>query len=133
MQPRTGEGDGTRLTHPREARRFVGRVPPPGVCVCHNENCLAPGLQLIAAGGIVPSKLRSFMNNCHWPTRRRFLKRAATVGAAVGLGDLSFLGKLPCVTAQDARLDSSWVRFGPEIEPLVRLLEEPSRKRLLDD
>src|SRR5438477_5601558 len=67
------------------------------------------------------------------PTRRQFLKTAAATGAAVGLGDLSFLSRLPRVSADEARLDPQVVRFGPGIEPLVRFLEETPRDRLLEE
>src|SRR5262249_43077344 len=50
-----------------------------------------------------------------------------------GLGDLGFLGKLPPVSAADAQLDPKVVRLEPEIEPLVRLLEETPREKLLEE
>jgi len=67
------------------------------------------------------------------PTRRRFLKAAAATGAALGLGDLSFLSRLPRLSAAETDLSSKIVRFGPDIEPLVRLLEDTSRERLLEE
>src|SRR5438552_13691407 len=67
------------------------------------------------------------------PTRRQFLKTAVVAGATAGLGDLSFLRCLPSVAAEEARLDSKMVRFHPDIEPLVRFLEETSRERLLEE
>ena len=39
----------------------------------------------------------------------------------------------PSVAAEDAEIDSQYVRFLPEIEPLVRLLEDTSRERLLEE
>ena len=66
-------------------------------------------------------------------SRRHFLRSAATTGALLGLGDLSFLARLPLVSAADTRLDSKSVRLLPEIEPLVRLLEETPRARLLEE
>ena len=57
--------------------------------------------------------------------RRQFLRTAA----AVGLADLGILGQLPSVSADDAKLDPKVVRLDPEIEPLVRLLEETPRDR----
>lgn len=69
----------------------------------------------------------------HLRTRRQFLKTAATTGALLGLGDLAFLSRLPRVSAQEAKLDSKIVRFQPDIEPLVRLLEETPRERLLEE
>src|SRR6267378_4182013 len=67
------------------------------------------------------------------PTRRRFLKTAITAGATVGLGDFSFLQCLPRVAAEEAKMDSKMVRFHPDIEPLVRFLEETPRERLLEE
>src|SRR5579864_4157476 len=48
--------------------------------------------------------------------RRNFLRTAAAGGTLLGLGDLSFLSRL-----------------SPEIEPLVRLLEDTPRERLLEE
>jgi hypothetical protein len=61
--------------------------------------------------------------------RRRFLELAAA-GALSGPG---FLSRLPPVSAKDARLDPGRVRLRPEIEPLVRLLEDAPRDRVLEE
>src|SRR5437762_1471297 len=66
-------------------------------------------------------------------TRRQFLKTAAVAGAAAGLGDFSFLRCLPRVAAEEVEVDSKMVRFHPDIEPLVRFLEETPRERLLEE
>src|SRR3982751_2413141 len=65
--------------------------------------------------------------------RRRFLQTAAVGSALLGLGDLGFLSQLRPVSAEEARLDPKVVRLQPEIEPVVRLLEETSRDRLLEE
>ncbi len=65
--------------------------------------------------------------------RRRFLGASAAGGALFGLGDLGFLSRLGPVSAAEAALDPKIVRLEPEIEPLVRLLEETSRDRLLEE
>jgi hypothetical protein len=70
--------------------------------------------------------------NSQFP-RRSFLKAAAGTGAAVGLGQLGFLSHLPSVSADEAQLSSAFVKFRPEIEPLVRLLEDTPRDRLLEE
>jgi hypothetical protein len=62
------------------------------------------------------------------PDRRRFLRTTA-----LGLGGLPFLTDLPPVSAADARADPKLVRLRPEIEPLVRLIEETPRGRLLEE
>jgi hypothetical protein len=65
--------------------------------------------------------------------RRIFLKTSAAAGALFGLGDLGFLSRLPRVSAAEAKVATGIVRFSPEIEPLVRLLEDTSRDRLLEE
>ena len=65
--------------------------------------------------------------------RRQFLKTAAVGVPLLGLGDLGFLARLRPVSAEEARLDPKVVRLQPEIEPLVRLLEETPRERLLEE
>jgi hypothetical protein len=61
--------------------------------------------------------------------RRTFLHHSALAAT----GGLAFFGRLPSVSAQDAKLDPKTVRFAPEIEPLVRLLEETARDRVLEE
>src|SRR5262245_29527274 len=65
-------------------------------------------------------------------SRRRFLRQAATMGAAAGLADLGFLGKLKPVSAAEASPDPNRVQMHPDIEPVVRLLEETPRDKLLE-
>ena len=66
-------------------------------------------------------------------TRRRFLKSAAAAGAALSAVDLSFFSCLPRVSAAEAQLDPKIVRFHPDIEPLVRFLEDTPREKLLEE
>jgi hypothetical protein len=65
--------------------------------------------------------------------RRRFLTLTAASGAFAGIGDLAFLARLPVVYDEQAALDPRVVRLHPDIEPLVRLLEETPRERLLEE
>jgi hypothetical protein len=65
-------------------------------------------------------------------TRRGFLQTAATGAALLGLEDLAFLSGLPRVSAAEAKLDPKLVRLQSDIEPLVRLLEDTPRERLLE-
>lgn len=65
--------------------------------------------------------------------RRSFLRTAATADTLIGLGELGFLSRLPRVSAAETRLDPKFVQFRPEIEPLVRLLEDTPRERLLEE
>jgi hypothetical protein len=64
--------------------------------------------------------------------RRNFLRTAA-VGSLVGLGDLAFLSRLRPVTAEESRLDPKLGRLEPNIETLVRLIEETPRERLMEE
>jgi hypothetical protein len=66
-------------------------------------------------------------------SRRQFLKATATTAAWLGVGDLGVLSRLPSVSAAEAAIPPQSVRFSPEIEPLVRLLEETPRERLLEE
>ncbi|MDA7979718.1 MAG: hypothetical protein MPJ50_13205 [Pirellulales bacterium] len=59
--------------------------------------------------------------------RRRFLQ--STAASSVGLG---FLSQLPRVSAVEARPDTDIVQLRPEIEPLVRLMEETPRGEVLE-
>ena len=66
-------------------------------------------------------------------TRRTFLTTSARISLLAGLGDLRFLAGLPRVTAAEATLPANAVRFDPGIEPLVRLIEDTPRERLLEE
>ena len=65
--------------------------------------------------------------------RRQFLSTAAAAGAFAGLSQLEFLGKLPRVSAEEAKPDPKIVRLSDDIEPLVRVLEETPREKLLEE
>lgn len=67
------------------------------------------------------------------PSRRRFLGTAVTGGAALGLSEFGFLRHLPRVSADEARLDAKLVRLRDDIEPMVRLLEDTPRERVLEE
>ncbi len=66
-------------------------------------------------------------------SRRRFLQNAAAFGAAAGLGDLAFLTRLKGVSAAEAQSDPAIVSMQPDIEPIVRLLEDTPREKLLEE
>lgn len=57
-------------------------------------------------------------------SRRVFLKVTAGCGAVFGLGDWAKLAALSPATPMEARVTADLVRFRPEIEPLVRLIED---------
>jgi hypothetical protein len=65
--------------------------------------------------------------------RRQFLNLAAGAAGMGAFGDLGFLAQLPPVSAAEARLESHLVQLHPEIESLVRLLEETPSQRLLEE
>jgi hypothetical protein len=66
-----------------------------------------------------------------WLPRRRFIGISA-VGALATLGDLGLLARLPPVSAAQARVTPHRVRLRAEIEPLVQLLEDTPRERVLE-
>ncbi|MCC7083608.1 MAG: twin-arginine translocation signal domain-containing protein [Pirellulales bacterium] len=66
-------------------------------------------------------------------SRRNFVQRAAAGGALAGLGDFGFLSKLKPLAAAETKLPAGSVQFRPEIEPVVRLLEETPRESLLEE
>lgn len=65
-------------------------------------------------------------------TRRTFLQTTAA-GAVAGLGDLGFLANLRPVSADETQVPTNVVKLRPEIEPLVKLLEETPRSRVLEE
>lgn len=66
-------------------------------------------------------------------SRRDFVGGAMTVGALAGVGDFTFLSRLPRVSADETKPGNNMVRLTPDIEPLVRLIEETPREKLLED
>jgi hypothetical protein len=60
-------------------------------------------------------------------TRRHFLQTAATAGTALG----EWAGLLPVspATADEAKVTPELVRFSPDIEPVVKLIEETPRDK----
>src|SRR5579885_114719 len=63
-------------------------------------------------------------------TRRGFVTGALKAGAVAALGDYAFLNNLPHLSAADVKLTPA--RLCPDVEPLVRLVEETPRARLLE-
>ncbi len=64
--------------------------------------------------------------------RRQFLSTASATALA-GMSQLGFLGKLPAVSAEDAKPDPKVVQLSSDIEPLVRTIEQTSREKLLEE
>ena len=61
------------------------------------------------------------------PSRRQVLQTGAAAGA------FGFLSRIPSVRAAEAKLDPKQVQFRPEIEPLIRMIEEAPRQRVLEE
>jgi hypothetical protein len=61
------------------------------------------------------------------PSRRDVIQTGAAAGA------LGFLSRIPLLGAEDVKVDPGQVQFRPEIEPLVRLLEDTPRENLLEE
>lgn len=66
-------------------------------------------------------------------SRRAFLHTTSSAAAVAGLSGMGFLNQLPAVSAEEARPDPKFVKFSPEIEPLVRLVEETPREKMLEE
>ncbi|RMF37477.1 MAG: hypothetical protein D6753_17510 [Planctomycetota bacterium] len=64
-------------------------------------------------------------------SRRSFLG-AGVAGGLLTLEELGFLRRLPPVSAADMELPADAVRFSPDIEPLVQLLEETPRGKVVE-
>ena len=64
-------------------------------------------------------------------TRRSFLKNAS-VGSLIGASNLSVLPMLQSIRADEASVSPDVVQLQPEIEPLVRLLEDTPRDELIE-
>ena len=64
--------------------------------------------------------------------RRDFVATSLGAGALAGLGDFGFLGGLPRVSAADAKVPPGIVQLSPDMEPLVRMIEETPRDKLLE-
>jgi hypothetical protein len=59
--------------------------------------------------------------------RREFLQAASALGLGAGLGSWDVLGRITPASAEEARVGPEMVRFRPEIEPVVRWIEETPR------
>jgi len=66
-------------------------------------------------------------------TRRQFINLAAAGTAYLGAGHWGLCGGLPPVSAAETELNPRLVQFNPNIEPLVRLLEDTSRESVLEE
>lgn len=65
--------------------------------------------------------------------RRDFLRSGLACGTLLSGLDAGFLAGLPLVAAQDQQLSQPLVKLAPDIEPVVQLLENTPRERLLEE
>ncbi len=72
------------------------------------------------------------MNRTAGTPRRSFLGVCGGATAALALSELDIINHLPRVSAAEATLGQQAVRFSDDIEPLVRLLEETPRNRVVE-
>src|SRR4029079_18165067 len=108
----------------------------------HTTQQLAPKSLLVqimrardkGSGGANSASIASQRGNAMFnPTSRRGFLQAGGVGALAAATDLSFISKLRPVSAAEAQIDPKIVQFGPDIEPIVRLLEDTPRERVLEE
>jgi len=64
--------------------------------------------------------------------RRNFVKGSIGASALTALGDFAFLGCLPPLTAAQVQTPRAMVQNSPDIEPLVRLIENTARDRVIE-
>lgn len=77
--------------------------------------------------------MASGASNSEGVSRRALLSAAAGATGAAAAWDAGLGAVGRPVSAQEARLTPDQVRFRPEIEPLVRLIEETPRDRLMEE
>lgn len=65
--------------------------------------------------------------------RRDFVRQSVQLGALAGLGNVAFLQGLPALAADDVKPQAGKVPLAPDIEPLVRLIEDTPQNRLLEE
>jgi hypothetical protein len=65
-------------------------------------------------------------------TRRDFVRTTLQAGTLAGLSDFAFLNGLQPVSAAEAKVSPAMVQLNADIEPLVRLIEDTDRDKLLD-
>src|SRR5918998_3992968 len=64
--------------------------------------------------------------------RRRFLQSASAIGLGAGLGNWAGMKFITPARGADLKVGPEAVRFRPEIEPVVRWIEETPRERALE-
>src|SRR5436190_24205964 len=67
------------------------------------------------------------------PAMSHELNRREVLSAGVAAGALTYLGRLPAVAAQEAKLSAEKMTLTDDIAPLVRLIEDTPREKLLEE
>ncbi len=65
-------------------------------------------------------------------SRRTFLQSGVAAGAMAGIADLAFLSRLNPLSAAEVRLQGRRLELDGELAPIVRLIEETPRDKLLE-
>jgi hypothetical protein len=68
----------------------------------------------------------------HQQTRRHFLQTATTAGTMFGLGDFAGLLPISPANAGEAKVTPDLVSFGPDIEPVVKLIEKTDQDKCVE-
>jgi|HubBroStandDraft_6_1064221.scaffolds.fasta_scaffold61738_2 hypothetical protein len=66
------------------------------------------------------------------PTRREFLQSSAGAGMLLGCATPAALGALAPQARSQAQVNPDLVRFTPDVEPIVRLIEDTPREKCFD-
>ncbi len=82
---------------------------------------------------MVTSRVHCGLGSLHISSRRQFLKSAVAAGSVLGVGDLAWLAPRSPVSAEASPRPPYATRLRPTIAPLVRLLEDTPRARLLEE
>ena len=131
---------GTRVHMPLDAvtvsvGAVIEMIPLPGKGIFALAGMISGGYskgpfptlpKFLRDGGSMQSRINPLAS------RRGFLSSVIGGGFALG-GGLDFLSRLPSVSADEAKLAPSLVKLDAGIEPMVRLLEETPRERLLEE
>jgi hypothetical protein len=72
------------------------------------------------------------MDDGMFQRRRRFLRTTAALGVGAGIGPAGLLAGITPARAEDMKLGPDAVRLRPEIEPVVRWIEETPREKILE-
>jgi hypothetical protein len=84
-----------------------------------------------SVSGDFPFRSSSITGSITMSTRREFLAHSTQLGALATVGNFAFLQNLPPLSAQQVQRTLAAVQG--DVEPLVRLIEDTARNRLLEE